>query len=105
MVVLMTVMYAAQRSKTATSNRVESTQGARVAIDMLTRDLRSAGYGADLDWGTPQPPIAYIDSLQVLINANLYPWPDSLPGRPLGVPPPSSGEKMRSRKLIPSSTS
>ncbi len=86
MVVLMTVMYAAQRSKTATSNRVESTQGARIAIDMLTRDLRSAGYGADLDWGTPQPPIAYIDSLQVLINANLSPWPDSLPDKPMGVP-------------------
>ncbi len=86
MVVLMTVMYAAQRSKTSTSNRVESTQGARVAIDLLTRDLRSAGYGADLDAGTPQPPIAYIDSLQVLICANLYPYPDSLPGRPMGVP-------------------
>ncbi len=87
MVVLMTVMYAAQRSKTATSNRVESTQGARIALDLMARDLRSAGYGADLDWvGAPQPPIAYIDSLQVLINANLYPWPDSLPGRPMGVP-------------------
>jgi prepilin-type N-terminal cleavage/methylation domain-containing protein len=86
MVVLMTVMYAAQRSKTSTSNRVESTQGARVAIDMLARDLRSAGYGADLDAATPQPPIAYIDSLQVLICANLYPFPDSLPDKPMGVP-------------------
>src|SRR5262245_7178414 len=87
MVVLMTVMYAAQRSKTSTSNRVESAQGARVAIDMMTRDLRSAGYGADLDWlASPQPPIAYIDSLQVLINANMSPWPDSLPDRPMGVP-------------------
>ena len=32
MVVLMTVMYAAQRSKTATSNRIESAQGARIAL-------------------------------------------------------------------------
>lgn len=86
MVVLMTVMYAAQRSKSSTSNRVESTQGARVAIDMLARDLRSAGYGADLDAVAPQPPIAYIDSLQVLICANLYPFPDSLPDHPMGVP-------------------
>lgn len=86
MVVLMTVIYAAQRSKVATSNRLESTQSARIAMDMLTRDLRSAGYGADLDYGTPQPPIAYIDSLQVLINANLYPWPDAPPGLPVGVP-------------------
>ncbi|MEK7823738.1 MAG: SdrD B-like domain-containing protein, partial [Candidatus Eisenbacteria bacterium] len=87
MVVLMTVMYAAQRSKTSTSNRVESAQGARIAIDMMARDLRSAGYGADLDWlASPQPSIAYIDSLQVLINANMSPWPDSLPGKPVGVP-------------------
>src|SRR5262245_27295228 len=65
MIVLMTVMYAAQRSKTTTSNRIESTQGARIAVDMMARDLRSAGYGADTDpiFGVPpQPPIAYIDS-------------------------------------------
>lgn len=87
MVVLMTVMYAAQRSKTATSNRVESTQGARIAIDMMARDLRCAGYGADLDYvASPQPPIAYIDSLQVLINANMRPWPDAAPGNPMGSP-------------------
>jgi prepilin-type N-terminal cleavage/methylation domain-containing protein len=87
MVVLMTVMYAAQHSKTSTSNRVESAQGARIAIDMMARDLRSAGYGADLDYvASPQPPIAYVDSLQVLINANMKPWPDSLPGIPVGSP-------------------
>lgn len=98
MVVLMTVMYAASRSKTSSSNRVESAQSARVALDMMARDLRSAGYGADLDWlALPQPSIAYIDSLQVLINANLSPWPDSLPGTlpappqaydPVGAPKP-----------------
>src|SRR5262245_58192684 len=87
MVVLMTVIYAAQRSKMSTANRVESAQAARVALDMMTRDLRSAGYRADLDFLlTPQPPIAYIDSLQVLINADLAPWPDSLPGKLPGIP-------------------
>jgi prepilin-type N-terminal cleavage/methylation domain-containing protein len=87
MVVLMTVMYAAQRSKTSTSNRVESAQAARIAIDMMARDLRSAGYGADLDYtAAPQPPIAYIDSLQVLINANMSPWPDAAPGNPPNAP-------------------
>ncbi|HKQ58552.1 MAG TPA: FG-GAP-like repeat-containing protein [Candidatus Eisenbacteria bacterium] len=98
MIVLMTVMYAASRSKTSTSNRVESDQSARVAMDMLVRDLRSAGYGADMDYTTqPQPPIAYIDSLQVLLNANMAPFPDSLPGllpswpqaySPVGFPRP-----------------
>src|SRR5262245_9621815 len=89
MIVLMTVMYAAQRSKTTTANRVESTQGARIAVDMMARDLRSAGYGADTDpipGIAPQPPIAYIDSLQVLINANLVPFPDSLPSLVGGTP-------------------
>lgn len=89
MVVLMTVMYAAQRSKTTTANRIESTQGARIAIDMMARDLRSAGYSADTDpivGIAAQPPIAYIDSLQVLLNANLVPWPDSLPSLLGGVP-------------------
>ena len=87
MIVLMTVMYSAQRSKAATTNQVESTQGARIAMDMMARDLRSAGYGVDLDWtALPQPPIAYVDSLTVLINADMSPWPDSLPGHPMGIP-------------------
>ena len=86
MVVLMTVMYAAQRSKISTANRIESVQGARIALDLLSRDLRSAGYGADIDAVPAQPAIAYIDSLQVLINANIYPWPDALPDQQK-VPP------------------
>lgn len=87
MVVLMTVIYAAQKSKTSTSNRVESAQAARIALDMMTRDLRSAGYGADQTYlALPQPPIAYIDSLQVLLNANMAPQIDSLPGM-LPAPP------------------
>lgn len=86
-VILMTVMYAAQRSKTATSNRIESAQAARVAMDMIARDLRCAGFGADLDWtAQPQPPIAYVDSVQVLINANLTPYP--APKAPSGPIPP-----------------
>lgn len=68
---LMVILYAASRSRTGTVNRIESTQSARTAIDMMARDLRSAGYGAD-SYGTPaQTPIAYIDSTQVLMNANL----------------------------------
>ena len=87
MVSLMTIMHIAQRSKSTTSDQIESMQGARIAIDMMARDLRSAGYGADLDWvAAPQPPIAYVDSLTVLINADMAPWPDSLPGVRKGVP-------------------
>lgn len=68
MAAIMTVVHMTSRSKTTTANSIESTQAARVAIDMMARDLRCAGYGADLNYATPQPPIAYIDSTQVLIN-------------------------------------
>ena len=88
MVVLMSVMYAAQRSKTSTANSIESSQAARAAIDLMSRDLRSAGFGADLYFVPPQPPIAYIDSMQVLINANFSPWPDdTVPRSPLAYNP------------------
>src|SRR5437762_7631239 len=97
MIVLSTVMYTAARSKAATANRIESSQAGRVAVDLLARDLRSAGYAADLDYTTPQPPIAYIDSTQVLINENLLPYPDTtgngpsapLARKPAGAPLPS----------------
>jgi len=81
-VALATIMYTAARSKVATTNLTESTQAARIATDMIAKDLRSAGYGADLDWvAKPQAPFAYVDSMQVLINENLQPrWPDTTGG-------------------------
>ena len=105
----MTIANAASRSKTATANAIESTEAASAALDMMTRDLRSAGYHADIYWlAAPQPPIAYIDSLQVLMNADFvstypnYPNPlfaaaDTIPWwpqayNPAGNPPfPSPG--------------
>ena len=78
MVALGAVMMAASHSKLSTSNLAESSQSARVATDLIARDLRSAGYGADLAYTpAPQPSISYVDSLQVLINENVSPWPDS----------------------------
>lgn len=77
-ITLTTVMYAASRSKTMSANNIEASEAGRVALDMVARDLRSAGYGADLDYtARPQTPIAYVDSMQVLINANLEPYPDT----------------------------
>src|SRR5689334_17870044 len=72
-IVLTTVMLTAQRGKVQSSNRIESSQAARIALDMMARDLRSAGYGVDRDASPAQPPIAYIDSLQVLICEDLTP--------------------------------
>jgi uncharacterized protein (TIGR02599 family) len=59
MISLMAVMYGTTRSKTSTMNQLESVQAVRAGLDMLTRDLRSAGYGADIDYSPlPQPAIA-----------------------------------------------
>jgi prepilin-type N-terminal cleavage/methylation domain-containing protein len=94
-VVLSTVMFAASRAKVSSSNSVESSQAARIAMDMIARDLRSAGYGADRDYiAQPQNPIAYIDSLQVLINEDVNPYPDTLSagkGIPLAYNPSGTG--------------
>ncbi len=69
--VIMAVMTMTSRSKVATANAIESTQAARVGLEMMARDLRSAGYGADRSYpGTPQPAVAYIDSMQVLLCAD-----------------------------------
>ena len=91
MLIMLVMMRAAQSSKVATSNQIEAAQAARVALDMMTRDLRSAGYGADRYYGpAPQPPIAYIDSMQVLVNANLQPstaGTDTVPKPPLAYNP------------------
>lgn len=72
-----TVLLVSAKQKTATSNEVGSTQMARTAVDMLARDLRTAGFGTDMNHATPQPPIAYVDSLQVLLNTNQTPLPDT----------------------------
>jgi prepilin-type N-terminal cleavage/methylation domain-containing protein len=64
--------------KQATQNAAEATQAAQAALDMMAEELRSAGYGADLDFpGGGQPAIAYVDSAEVILAANYSPWPDS----------------------------
>jgi|GEM_PF-6226240 len=85
---LVTVLLGSSRSKVAATNLVESSQAARLAVDMLARDLRTAGYGADLDATPAQPPIAYVDSTEILINTNLSPWPEGdVPAPPLAYDP------------------
>ena len=86
MIVLTTVIYSAARNKVATANRIESSQQGRVAVDMLGRDLRTAGYGVDMDQTPTQPPIAYIDSTEVILCANLNPFPDTTTVAALWVP-------------------
>jgi SdrD B-like domain len=55
---------------------------------------RSAGYDVDVDAPTPQPAIAYVDSLELIISENLEPYPDNatplapLAYDPVGTPRP-----------------
>lgn len=84
-------------SKDRTTQRAETLQGARAALDLIARDIRSAGYGADLNHPTPQPSIAYVDSVQIILSENQAPWPDTLSALrlapqaydPTGVPRPA----------------
>lgn len=70
------------RSRDKTAYRSETVQAARAALDLVARDLRSAGYGADRDAATPQPAIAYVDSAQIIMAQNQQPFPDTLAAGP-----------------------
>jgi len=74
-------------SKTRTTQRIESEQGARAAVDLMARDIRSAGYGADMDNAPPQPAITYVDSKEILLAENQLPYPDPTTAAPLAYNP------------------
>ena len=74
------VLQNSAKSKHRTTMRIESEMAARAALDMMARDIRTAGYGADRDHATPQPAIAYVDSLQIILSQNQYPYPDNSAG-------------------------
>ncbi len=76
--VIATVMIGSQRSKSVTEARLEAQQNARTISDMIANDLRSAGYQIDETTSPPQLAFAYVDSLELVINANLGPFPDTL---------------------------
>ena len=81
------VLMNSAKSKQRTSQRIESEQGARAAVDLIARDIRSAGYGADIDDAPPQPAIAYVDSKEILLSENQVPYPDPTTGAPLAYNP------------------
>ncbi len=76
-------------SKQRTTQRIESEQFARAALDLLARDIRTAGYGADRDFAPPQPAIAYVDSTEIILSQNQLPFPDNAtgPSAPLAYNP------------------
>ena len=85
------------RSKQGTTGHMESVQSARAALDMMARDIRCAGYGADRDFNPQQPAIAYVDSQEIIICADEQPYPDGSAGpaaplayNPAALPRPKS---------------
>lgn len=71
------VLMNSARTKQRTTAHLEAEQTARAAMDLMARDIRSAGYGADLDWGTPQPAVAYVDEQEIILSQNQLPFPDA----------------------------
>jgi hypothetical protein len=80
MLVIGTLLLTSSHSKDRTAQNLEATQTGRATMDFMSRDIRSAGYGADLDNVTPQPSIAYIDSMQIILSENQMPYPDTTGG-------------------------
>jgi prepilin-type N-terminal cleavage/methylation domain-containing protein len=82
---LMYVLSGSRRATRIADIDSQAQQNARVAIDFVTKDLRSAGYG--LDFGNGQVAIAYAGPYDVVINANIEPVPDrgSTPGYPAAI--------------------
>ena len=86
------VLMSSAKSKQRTTQRIESEQGARAAVDLIARDIRTAGYGADLDDSPPQPAIAYVDSKEILLSENQTPYPDPRAGLAAGLQPGRQSE-------------
>ena len=81
------VLMNSAKSKQRTTQRIESEQGARAAVDLMARDIRTAGYGTDMDNSPRQPAIAYVDSKEILLSENLNPYPDPTLGEPAAYNP------------------
>jgi len=69
--VIATVLIGSERSKASTEGRLEAQQNGRSVSDIIAADLRTAGFETDTDASPPQPPFAYVDSIEIIINANL----------------------------------
>jgi len=82
---IVSILIVSSMQGAATSNETAATEQGRAALDMMSRDLRCAGFGTDITGASPQPPIAYVDSMQILINADLTPYPDTA-STALGIP-------------------
>jgi len=92
------VLQNSAKSKHKTTMRIESEMAARAALDLMARDIRTAGYGADRDAVPPQPAIAYVDSQEIILSQNQYPYPEP---NPLGPVAPLAYDPTANPKPFP----
>ncbi len=82
---MMFILSGSRRTSRIAEIDAQSQQNARVAIDIMIRDLRSNGYGIDVGQG--QLTLAHAGPYDVIFNANIVPEPDhsSTPGYPAAI--------------------
>jgi prepilin-type N-terminal cleavage/methylation domain-containing protein len=82
---LMFILSGSRRTSRIAEIDAQSQQNARVAIDIMIRDLRSNGYGIDVGQG--QLTLAHAGPYDVIFNANINPETDqgSTPGYPAAI--------------------
>jgi len=89
---LMLVLQTTAASRTRTMNGIEARDKAAAAMEMIAADLRGAGSGNDGGYATPQPPIAYVDSLELMLcgdfSGGVTAPIDTLAYAPSGTPKP-----------------
>ncbi|MDQ7798620.1 MAG: prepilin-type N-terminal cleavage/methylation domain-containing protein [Candidatus Edwardsbacteria bacterium] len=81
------IFISSQKTKRDTELVTEAQQTARILLDMIAEDVRSAGYGANSIAG--HTPIGYAGPYDLMINANFAPYPDNPDshGTPLAINP------------------
>lgn len=74
-VAIVSVVMNSQKAKRNTELISEAQQTGRILVDMLSEDIRSAGYGANAPAG--HLPIVYAGPFDIMISANLAPITDN----------------------------
>jgi prepilin-type N-terminal cleavage/methylation domain-containing protein len=92
MVGLMFVLQVSTANRFSTLNGIEARTKASAAMEMIAADLRGAGSGVDAGYATPQPAIAYVDSLELMLcgdfSGGAVAPVDTLAYSPSGTPRP-----------------
>ena len=76
MAAVVSMLINSDKAKRKNEAIIEAQQQASAAMEMLVRDIRTAGYGVNVS--ADQPIIAYAAPFEIIFNANINPFPDSL---------------------------